>query len=282
MEQKLQNPLAKHFRQPAIYMKLPSGGRYWPEGSLELPVTGEIPVYPMTARDEITVRTPDALLNGQGVVDVLQSCCPNIKNAWDMPTCDVDAVLLSIRIASYGNGMDFDTECPSCKEENEYTMDISTLIGKIVMPSYDTPLLLDGLSILLKPQAYLELNRVNQLNFTEQQILRTIEDDSLSDAEKKQITDNFVKKLLDINIGISCNSTASITTEDGTVVTDKAFIEEFYNSADYKIVKAIQERIKQINMESAIAPVDVECKHCSHKFQLPMEFDYANFFDLGF
>ena len=100
------NPLAKHFRQPAIYMKLPSQGRFWPSEALNLPATGAIPVYPMTAKDEIVLRTPDALMNGQGIIDVIQSCCPNIVDAWRMPSIDVDAVLVAIRIASYGNQMD--------------------------------------------------------------------------------------------------------------------------------------------------------------------------------
>ena len=68
MSENSQNPLAKHFRQPILYLKLPSNGRWYPEGSVELPVTGEIPVYAMTARDEITLKTPDALMNGTSTV----------------------------------------------------------------------------------------------------------------------------------------------------------------------------------------------------------------------
>ena len=55
------NPLFKHFKQPAIYLNLPSKGQYWPEGSIDYPATGDIPVYPMTVKDEITLKTPDAL-----------------------------------------------------------------------------------------------------------------------------------------------------------------------------------------------------------------------------
>ena len=104
-----QNPLAKHFRQPVIYLKLPSGGAYWPDGSIDLPLNNEIPVLAMSTKDEIVLKTPDALLNGQGVVNVIQSCCPNIKDAWKMPSVDVDATIIAIRIASYGNQMDFTT-----------------------------------------------------------------------------------------------------------------------------------------------------------------------------
>ncbi|MFZ9751439.1 MAG: hypothetical protein ACO3CN_04985, partial [Candidatus Nanopelagicales bacterium] len=55
------NPLARYFRKPAIYIRLPSNGEYWPTGSIEMPENRELPVYPMTAADEITYRTPDAL-----------------------------------------------------------------------------------------------------------------------------------------------------------------------------------------------------------------------------
>ena len=80
------NPLKGYFRRPSIYIKLPSGGNYWPQGMLEMPENGELPVYPMTAIDEITYRTPDALFNGQALVDVIQSCIPAIKNAWAIPS----------------------------------------------------------------------------------------------------------------------------------------------------------------------------------------------------
>ena len=39
------NPLSAFMRQPKIYIRLPSGGNYWPEGSIEIPETGELPVY---------------------------------------------------------------------------------------------------------------------------------------------------------------------------------------------------------------------------------------------
>jgi hypothetical protein len=59
------NPLQQYFRQPAIYVQLPSQGKFYPAGTLNPSTTGEYPVYPMTAIDEITYRTPDALFNGQ-------------------------------------------------------------------------------------------------------------------------------------------------------------------------------------------------------------------------
>ena len=108
------NPLSQFFRQPAIHIRLPSGGKFYPVGSINMPPNGELPVLPMTAVDEITYRTPDALFNGSAVVSVIQSCVPSIKDAWQMPSQDIDAVMIAIRIASFGHGMDINTQCPAC------------------------------------------------------------------------------------------------------------------------------------------------------------------------
>jgi hypothetical protein len=73
-----QNPLRKYFRQPKVFTTLPSRGKYYAEGVLDMPSTNELPVFAMTAKDELIIKTPDALLNGQATVDIIKSCIPNI------------------------------------------------------------------------------------------------------------------------------------------------------------------------------------------------------------
>jgi hypothetical protein len=90
------NPLSQYFRQPSIYIKLPSGGQFYPPGALDMPPNGELPILPMTAVDEITYRTPDALYNGVATVDVIRSCVPNIIDPWCIPVIDVDPLLIAI------------------------------------------------------------------------------------------------------------------------------------------------------------------------------------------
>ena len=100
------NPLQKYYRQPAIYIKLPSAGRYYDANTYTPTETGEIPVLPMTAKDELSFKTPDALINGQATVDVIKSCVPNLLDPWKMVNYDTDTILLAIRIATYGETMD--------------------------------------------------------------------------------------------------------------------------------------------------------------------------------
>ena len=83
---------------------------------------GELPVYPMTALDEIAYRTADALFNGSAVADVIKSCMPNILDPWQISSADLDTILVAIRIASYGHEMDFTSKCPKCEESNDLVL----------------------------------------------------------------------------------------------------------------------------------------------------------------
>jgi len=277
-----QNPLSKYFRQPSIYMKLPSAGQFWPEGTVELPVTGEIPVYPMTAKDEILLRTPDALMNGAGVVNVIQSCCPSIKDAWKMPSVDVDAVLIGIRIASYGHAMEVDTKCPHCGEENNHELDLRATLSSISCPDYGQRIEVNNLKIKVQPQAYFGVNRQNTISFEEQRLLEALQSPDGPDPEIriKQINDSM-DRLFKISIDTITNSTNSIELDDGTVVSDPAFIKEFYDNADSSVVKVVQKQLAQINESGAIKPPVTACASCGKEYQVPLEFDYANFFATG-
>lgn len=277
------NPLFKYFRQPAIYIKLPSNGQYWPEGALELPLTGEIPIYPMTAKDEVTLRTPDALMNGSGVVDVIHSCCPNIVNAWKMPSVDVDAVLIAIRIASYGHNMVVDTTCPFCKEENSHTVDLRISLSSIHSPNYSNTVDIENLKIKIKPQPYFGVNRGNAIGFEEQKIMQAIEKSDLDADGRTKLVAESMKKLLEITIETVSSSTEYIELSDGNQVIDQKFINEFYNNSDGAIVRAIQNRLSELNQEGAIQTQRASCNsaECGKEYEIPLVFDYANFFANG-
>ena len=109
------NPLKQYFRRPAIYIRLPSGGKGYAPGVINMPENGEFPVYPMTAIDEITSRTPDALFNGTAIVDLIKSCVPDIIDPWGVHSTDMDSILIGIKSASQGNDLEIDSQCPSCE-----------------------------------------------------------------------------------------------------------------------------------------------------------------------
>ena len=101
----------------------------------------------MTAKDELSMQSPDALLSGQTTVDLIQSCVPNIKNAWLIPTVDLDYILIAIRRATYGNAMDFTSVCPHCKKSNENTINLEILQNQIYNPNFEETLTFNELEL---------------------------------------------------------------------------------------------------------------------------------------
>ena len=106
------NPLQQFFRQPKIYISLPSLGIYTIPGVIQGDVSN-LPIYGMTGMDEILMKTPDALMTGESTVKVIESCCPVIEDAWDLCLLDLDIILTAIKIATVrrNNPMDWRRIC---------------------------------------------------------------------------------------------------------------------------------------------------------------------------
>lgn len=274
------NPLVKHFRQPQLYIKLPSGGRWYPQGALEMPVTKEIPVMAMTAKDELTLKTPDALLNGQSTVDVIQSCIPAIKDAWKMPSVDLDAVLIAIRQATYGSAMEFASMCPHCGHKNEHTIDLAFLSDQLTCPDFEEPVKINGLEIFIKPQNYFQFNRANIENFEQQRLISVVNDATLSNEEKTARFDVMFKKLLDLTVEQVSNSVSAIKMEDGTVVDKHEYIDDFFHNCDRTVWDAVKNRLTAMGEQNPLKKVDVTCDEddCSKPYITPLVFEQSNFF----
>ena len=148
------NPLRQYFRRPAVYIKLPSGGKIYSKDVVNLPENGELPVYPMTAIDEITIRTPDALFNGNAVPEVIKSCVPAIKDPWGLISGDLDAVLVGIRAAGGQNNLEVDSTCPSCQDSSTFGVNLVGLLSTLKMADYSIPLEMNDLEIKLRPMTY--------------------------------------------------------------------------------------------------------------------------------
>ena len=272
------NPLRAHFRQPAIYLRLPSKGQFWNSG-LNLPDVGELPVYPMTARDEILLKTPDALLNGQGVVDVIESCCPNITDAWKMPSIDVDSILVAIRIASYGNMMPVETKCPHCGTEHSYDIDLSNFIDGVTMPNYSKKVVFDKIQIKIKPQNYASINETNKINYEQQRMFDNISAENSEDNAKSVQYQTHLNRLVDLNAKLLVDNTEYIElSETGAIVTEPEFIQEFYFNCDADLCKELRTRLEEISREGAIKPQVANCDNCSKTYDVALTFDYSNFF----
>ena len=273
------NPLAKHFRQPSIYLKLPSGGRFYPEGTLEIGATGEIPVYPMTVKDELLLKTPDALMNGSSVASLIASCCPSIKDPWTMPLVDLDPVLIAIRLASYGVGMDMTSNCTHCREPNEHTIDLRQVLDRLKpIGDYDKQHFVDGLVFDIQPHTFKEINTAGQIAFEQQKLVVAVENSELTPEEKKAQFDASFAKLTELNIDSLVSCIRSITTEDGAVVKEKALIKDFLAHTDRRSYEDVKGMVTDVVQANALDPMPVVCDHCSKEYSVALDFNQTNFF----
>jgi len=279
------NPLSKYYRQPAIYITLPTKGKYYGPDVFTPTETGEIPVLPMNAKDELAFKTPDAMISGQATVDVIKSCIPNFKNPWQMTNYDTDTILLAIRAATYGESMDITYTVPGTTEKVTQSISVVQLLEGLknteIQDQFTTK---DRFIVNVAPLNYKTLNRIQTAQYEQEKIYSTVRNSNLSEQQKG---DQFVKsfKLLnDINFDLLVEAVTEITTPEGVVVKDKEMIKEFCNNCEAKLVNEIQNELGRVRMQAQIPPVKIQATEEQIKlgapvtYEIPVTFDNSNFF----
>ena len=271
-------------RQPKIYVKLPSDGEYWPDASLNRSVNAEYPVYSMTARDELLLKTPDALLNGQAVVDVIQSCMPNIVNAWHTPNIDLDVILIAIRLATYGETMET-TVATGSDVDMTYKMDLRTLLDQLytTIQWQNRVEVNDQMVIYVKPLTYYDITRTSIQTFETQRIMAVVSDNTLTDEQKIQTFRESFAKLTELTVGLVSNSVYKIDSTAGTT-DDLDFIAEFMKNCDRSVFDSIKKHLDSMREQNSLKPVTIEttpemrAQGAADTIEIPIVFDPASFF----
>ena len=264
---------------------MPSEGQYWPHNSLAKTETGEYPVYAMTAKDEITFKTPDALLNGQATVDVIQSCMPDIKDAWQTPSIDLDAILVAIRMASFGEKLDMSANVPGTTITKEFQLDLQTIYDNLTNTEYTDTFQIDGFRIQIRPASYKMVTQQAIKAFEEQRIFTTVNDDSLDDSLKLERFQKSFSKLTDININAVVSNVVAIQPDGADeAVTNPKYLKEFLEGAEAKIynqiadyIKSQKELFEQKPLVVDATPEEIEAG-ASKTYEIPIVFDQSNFF----
>ena len=270
------NPLKQYFRRPSIYIRLPSEGRGYDNSVLDMPETGEFPVYPMTAIDEITVKTPDALYSGQAVVDVIKSCIPAIKDPWKISSLDLEAILIAIKTATEGNKLEIESECPSCKEISKYDMNLISALQTIKGDAFDGETRFGDLTIKFRPLNYKETNDIAKEQFEIQKLFQQIEAvDSIE--EKTSRTRNLVITITKAAMKALAYSIEYVDTPAGKV-TSREYIVDYVQNCDKTVFESLKEKSVDLKQATEIKPVDIKCPACGHDYKQPYTLNFSDFF----
>ena len=277
------NPLKGHFRAPELYTRLPSGGNFYTEGVIDLSDTGEVEVYAMNSRDEVMMRNPDALLNGESVAQIISSCVPRVKKPRELLGADVDALMVAIQGATYGDEVTVETKCPECGNSVVGAGSVQASLSTMKPVPQDVQVHTDdGLIIDLKPVSYETTVAAGLSSFQNTRSLQSIAliDD---DLEKLKAFNESYLKIAELNFMVIVDSINSISGQDDQgeefIVTDRDNIREYMENCNSKVGKQVTEQVNLLSDAGIDKTVSLQCQNqeCNHVFSSTLEFDPVNF-----
>lgn len=279
------NPLMAQMRQPKIYIRLPSNGEFWENGSLEQSENGEYPVFSMTAQDELKLKIPDALMNGQAVVDVIQHCIPNIKNGWAVPNIDMDVLLIAIRIATYGEKMNVPVKLGE-ELDYGYELDLRLVIDQLMSSITWDPIVMvnENLVVHVRPITYKTMTQGALQTFETQKIIQIVTDESIPEEDKLRIFKESFAKLNKLTLGVITESIFNIESSTGGT-SDRKHIQEFMENVDKEVFDKVKGHIDLLREQNAIKPLKIQVTDemraigiTDNEIEIPLNFDPSNFF----
>lgn len=272
------NPLKQYFRQIKTYISLPSGTNRYPAGTITFTDSGEVGILPMTGKDELILKNPDALLNGEALIEVIRSCVPAVQNPKVLLSNDIDALITAIRYATYNDRLEVDTRCPNCGAENHFKVDLQYSLTNMTFLESEYSVFLDnGLKVLVRPYSYNEMLMSLHSKFEQGKIARVVEDQNLSEEEKLRIFGQAFKKLSNATFELLAATIVAITNDNNLNVQDPKFIKDFLSNIEKKNLDKIKDLVEEINLVGIKKNFQAVCEKCTHEWENEIDFNPVNF-----
>ncbi len=276
-----QNPLKKYFRQPALYIRLPTLGRWYDESAMTIRGSNEIPVYGLSAIDDIMLNTPDAMLNGQALENVLKNCIPSIVDVKKLLIPDLDAIFVALKHATNNGKDDHDCRCPNCNHENSFEINCQTLLDTMSYVEDDDTVIQidDDLRIHLRPYDFEMRHTYMQKEFEEEKMLQSLMNPDLNEFAKAHLAAESVDRLSKITFDLVSRSIEKVVmVKENIIVTEHDFINEWLQSINKLQADAVILKVNELNKIGLNNKVSVKCQSCAHEWDEVLNFDPINFF----
>ena len=269
------NPLAAYFRMPGLHIQLPTRGAFLPRETFDPTLAGDVPVLPMKASDELLLRSPDALMSGYAIEQLIRSCVPSIQSPRMVSSPDLDVILLAIRAATYGPSMEIEVVCPQCATDNTFDCNLSAMISKMTFidPVNEVRLNNDML-VTVRPHNLASATKIALASYEEARKLQSMEED---DPDRAETLNQSYQKMSQMNLGAMTDAIITVITPTAQV-TDKRFIFDFINNCSQAWVKKIDAKLSELNAKGIDKHVDAVCRNCKHEWAPEVEFDPTSFF----
>ena len=278
------NPLQKHFRRPALWIRLPTDGRWYQDGSVQTNENNEVRIFGLTAIDDIMLNTPDALLNGHALESVLQSCVPDIKNIKRVLQPDLDAIFLGIKAATNNGKFEIERKCEACEHENNFEVQCNHLLDSMTyVDDSDTVVMIDtDLRVHIRPYDFEMRSILIQKQLEEQRTLGAIERDEqiIDDMQRADLLARSIEKLTHLTFKLVANSITAVEMlgADQITVADKEHIAEWLTNIPKSTADAVITAVNELNQVGPPKETDAQCTECGHTWKEKLQFDPALFF----
>ena len=254
------NPLLDRIKMPGETFTLPSGGLFYTNNELDSSaINAEVHVHPMTAIDEILLKTPDLLFSGQAISQVFRHCIPQINKPMELMAKDVDFLLICLRKVSFGEMMELEYE-HNCKDAklHHYNVNIDTFVKGSVR--------IEPVNYKSKYQVILDNKQVvnmNPIRFKDYiRIMQSAEGGSLS---AEQVKVEMIESLTNV-----------IRSVDE--VTNPEHIAQWLESIKAGWLQAITDHIEVMSDWGPTFKTEIVCKDCDAQVMITPPMNPIAFF----
>ena len=276
----MKDPLSDFYRSKEVYITLPSGGN-WYKNPPNLTEDGEIGIYPMSVKDEIMLKIPDTLYNGEALYEIIKSVAPDIPDPYEVIMPDFEIILLASKIGQHGGELNITGTCPHCQKTDVYSIKITDLLRSVKKLPTDGPKLEleNGLSITFKPNTLASVTAGN-IKTTESIRLAAAIADGMHPEETKTIFKDSLEKSTAATIVVLSDAIESIETPTGEIVSDIVSISNWVANSDARTTQLIKKQSVELNRNGVPESFNFQCssEDCNETFDAKMEYNPAFFF----
>lgn len=275
-----ENPLKSLYRKKSVFISLPSDGKYYKEPP-KLSIDEELGVMPMTASDDIMLKSPDALFNGEALINMLHSCVPDIGDPNEIPVCDLDLILMAIKVATNGEMLEIISTCPACKKEENYEISLPALMSTSKKISTDNIVEIeDNVKVHVRPYS-LRSQIKGQVQKFHNYRMQMMLNDKMPNSEKAKMFDEALIAASAISVQIVADNVLKVELpgEEGTVVVDNPkHIYEWVENMENKVYEKVIDRIRSLSDSNIDMKINLKCPSCSNEYSNDLELDPVSFF----
>jgi hypothetical protein len=216
----------------------------------------------MSALTEISLKNPDLLFSGKALEAVVAESVPAVRKPLDLYARDVDALLIYLRVATYGPEyrVEVKHDCEGAKNHS-YVADLDRLIAEAKPLD---PSLVERLRVVTTPTG-------QQVTVRPMRFRDVIELFHLSGPRQGELSPEDLRTLA------LANMLSMVESVDGT--TDRNHLREWAQAISSPIVAQITDAASALNEWGPDSIVTLKCKDCGEPMRVELPMNPVSFFN---